>query len=164
MRGIYTATYLDRVGAAFAKRRGVDALDIGSAFNLIVGTSTGAIIACGLAHGVAPKDMTKLYREQGTAIFPLPVPTGILPVIPDHLQRPKALRSASEALRQALCNVFGDATLGEVYRRRGIALAIPAVEMSQHRSWVFKTPHLAGTSSRRDDDYSLVDVCLVFRL
>ena len=38
-------------------------------------------------------------------------------------------------------------------------MAIPAVEMSQHRGWVFKTPHLEGTN-HRDDKYSLVDVCL----
>jgi hypothetical protein len=46
-----------------------------------------------------------------------------------------------------------------VYEARGIALAIAAVEMSQHRSWVFKTPHFAGTN-HRDDEYRLVDVCL----
>lgn len=31
--------------------------------------------------------------------------------------------------------------------------------MSQHRGWVFKTPHLKDTN-HRDDNYSLVDVCL----
>lgn len=31
--------------------------------------------------------------------------------------------------------------------------------MSQHRSWVFKTPHLP-TSNGRDDDYTLAEVCL----
>ena len=52
MRGTYTATYLDRVAATFANRRGVAALDIGAAFDLIVGTSTGGINACALAAGV----------------------------------------------------------------------------------------------------------------
>jgi hypothetical protein len=32
--------------------------------------------------------------------------------------------------------------------------------MSQHRSWVFKTPHLKDTTNHRDDKYTLVDVCL----
>jgi uncharacterized protein len=63
------------------------------------------------------------------------------------------------ALRAALVDKLGTKTLGEVYSERGIALAIPAVEMSQHRGWVFKTPHLKDTN-HRDDDYSLVDVCL----
>ena len=32
--------------------------------------------------------------------------------------------------------------------------------MSQHRSWVFKTPHLATTTNHRDDRTRLVDVCM----
>ena len=32
--------------------------------------------------------------------------------------------------------------------------------MSQHRAWVFKTPHLKDTTNHRDDNYKLVDVCL----
>ena len=45
MRGIYTATYLDALERAFATRRNLPGgLDIGKAFQLIVGTSTGAVI------------------------------------------------------------------------------------------------------------------------
>jgi hypothetical protein len=62
-------------------------------------------------------------------------------------------------LRAALTEKLGAKTLGAIYSERGIALAIPAVEMSQHRGWVFKTPHLKGTN-HRDDNYTLVDVCL----
>jgi hypothetical protein len=58
-----------------------------------------------------------------------------------------------------LVNRLGTKTLAQVYAERGIALAIPAVEMSQHRGWVFKTPHLRDTN-HRDDNYTLVDVCL----
>jgi hypothetical protein len=47
----------------------------------------------------------------------------------------------------------------DIYDQRGIALAITAVEMSQHHAWVFKTPHFAATN-HRDDAYPLVDVCL----
>src|SRR4051794_34962319 len=32
--------------------------------------------------------------------------------------------------------------------------------MSQHRAWVFKTPHFAGTTNHRDDYYTLVDICV----
>ena len=45
------------------------------------------------------------------------------------------------------------------YKARGIALAVPAVDLGQHHAWVFKTPHHPNTN-HRDDDYSLVDVCL----
>ncbi|SEE66259.1 Patatin-like phospholipase [Rhizobiales bacterium GAS188] len=159
MRGTYTATYLDRVAANFAQRRGVDALDIGGAFDLIVGTSTGAIIACALAVGVPPGAVVDLYRDNGTAIFRRPLPEGILGVPRDHLCRPAALKAGDAALRAALTSVLGQKTVREIYDERGIALALTTVEMSQHRAWVFKTPHFAGTS-RRDDGYTLVDVCL----
>jgi hypothetical protein len=159
MRGTYTATYLDRVAATFARRREVDALDIGAAFDLIVGTSTGGIIAAALATGVPLADIVALYAENGSAIFSRPLPAGIVGVVTDVLKRPQALAAGAERLRTALAEKLGTKTLGQVYAERGIALAIPAVEMSQHRGWVFKTPHLQDTN-HRDDDYTLVDVCL----
>ena len=159
MRGTYTATYLDRVAATFAKRRGVAALDVGAAFDLIVGTSTGGIIACALATGVPLADVVALYVQNGSAIFSRPLPKGVFGVVPDVVSRPRALAAGTARLRAALDERLGAKTLGEVYRERGIALAITAIEMSQHRSWVFKTPHLTG-SNHRDDDYSLVDTCL----
>jgi hypothetical protein len=159
MRGTYTATYLDRVAATFAKRRGVAALDIGAAFDLIVGTSTGGIIACALAAGIPLSEIVTLYTQHGPAIFSHPLPTSAGGVFVDHRQRPRALAAGTAALRTALAEKLGTKTLGEIYDERGIALAIPAVEMSQHRGWVFKTPHLSGTN-HRDDNYALVDVCL----
>jgi hypothetical protein len=159
MRGTYTATYLDRVATTFAKRRGMAALDVGAAFDLIVGTSTGGIVACALATGVPLADVVALYVQNGSAIFSRPLPKGLFGVVPDVGRRPRALAAGTERLRAALAARLGAKTLGEVYRERGIALAITAVEMSQHRSWVFKTPHLMGTS-HRDDNYALVDVCL----
>ena len=159
MRGTYTATYLDRVASAFARRRGVGILDIGAAFDLIVGTSTGGIIACALAAGIPLSELVKLYVEHGKGIFPLAVPTRLSRVFGDHWRRPGALASGAAALRRALDDKLGAITLADIFKDRGIALAIPAVEMGQHRAWVFKTPHLPGTN-HRDDNYTLVDVCL----
>lgn len=160
MRGTYTATYLARVAAAFAQRRELPALDIGAMFDLIVGTSTGGIIACALAAGVPLPDVVELYRNHGRAIFRRRLPEGPgVGLAMDLATRPKALASGDKALRSALVDRLGDITLADVYRQRGIALAITAVELSQHRSWVFKTPHLPNTN-HRDDNYRLVDVCL----
>lgn len=159
MRGTYTATYLDRVAATFARRRNIDALDIGAAFDLIVGTSTGAIIAAALATGAPLLDIVTLYADNGSAIFSRPLPTGVVGVVPDIFKRPHAIAAGAARLRAALINKLGTKTLGQVYAERAIALAIPAVEMSQHRGWVFKTPHLKDTN-HRDDQYTLVDVCL----
>lgn len=53
MRGVYTATYLGELAHAFARKRGVAALDVGRGFDLIVGTSTGGIVACCSCQGTA---------------------------------------------------------------------------------------------------------------
>jgi hypothetical protein len=160
MRGTYTATYLDRVAATFAKRRNLAALDVGAAFDLIVGTSTGGIIACALAAGVPLTEIVSLYSEEGPKIFSRPLPSGVVSAVVDIKMRPAALLSGMQALRAALAEKLHAVTLGDIYAQRGIGLAIPAVEMSQHRAWVFKTPHLKDTTNHRDDDYTLVDVCL----
>ncbi len=47
----------------------------------------------------------------------------------------------------------------QLWEERQIALAIPAVNMATYRAWVFKTPH-DPLSNHRDDQRSLVDVCL----
>jgi hypothetical protein len=159
MRGTYTATYLDQVAAAFARRLGIDALDIGAAFDLIVGTSTGGIIACALAAGVPLADIVDLYRRHGADIFRRRLPDKLTGVLPDHFGRPSALAEGEVALRAALHAILGPTSIKDIYEERGIALAITAVEMSRHRAWVFKTPHFAATN-HRDDAYTLVDVCL----
>ena len=77
----------------------------------------------------------------------------------DHLRRPTGLAQGEAALRKALQDVLGSTSIKDIYDQRGIALAITTVEMSQHRAWVFKTPHFSATN-HRDDAYTLVDVCL----
>lgn len=158
MRGLYSATYLSVLAVEAAKRRGVKELDVGKAFNLIVGTSTGGIIACALAAGIALKRVAAVYRQRGKAVFPVKMPDRLnLNLLRQIFSRPKHLAAGAKALTQSLEEVFGNRTVRDVYDSRRIALAIPAVEMSRHRAWVFKTPHLGG---HRDDDFRLVDVCL----
>lgn len=159
MRGVYTAAYLASLAQRFAhKRGGMPNLDIGAAFNLIVGTSTGGILACSLAAGIEQNEMVELYKKHGKAIFPENLPQNFLQS-PKLLRWPRFLEVGNEALRKALTEKFGDTTLAEIYARRGIGLSIPAVEMSRHHSWVFKTPHIPANYGR-DDQYTLVDVCM----
>lgn len=161
MRGTYTATYLARVAQDFANKRGVDRLDIGRAFDLIVGTSTGGLIGVSLAYGIDLERVVDLYRKHGPDIFERTLPTGLNPgLVVDLVSRSDALRRGEEAFRSALDDLFGETTLGQLYSDRGIALSIPTVELSQHRSWVFKTPHLKATTNGRDNKYRLTDICL----
>ena len=61
MRGLYTATYLSSLAQRYTVTRGTTELDIGKGFNLITGTSTGAIIACALAAGISLNRVSALY-------------------------------------------------------------------------------------------------------
>jgi hypothetical protein len=157
MRGIYTAAYLAGLSERFARERGLDLLDIGKGFDLVTGTSTGAIIACAAAMGVPMAKVVELYRKFGPQIFTPRLPEGIASAVPQIYSRPGSLAQASDVMRRALHSILAERTLGDIHRERGIAMAIPAVEMGQWRAWVFKTPHL---SSHRDDHFKLVDVCL----
>lgn len=160
MRGIYVAAYLGAVERFFAKRIGLTSLDIGKGFDLIVGTSTGAIIGCGLAKGVRPIEMVNLYRENGKKIFPLRVPSKPGPNFFRQLAtRPTAIKKGERALREALTGVFQQMTVGQLWEKRRIALAVPAVNMKTYKPRVFKTPHNVKTDDS-DTDRTLVDVCL----
>lgn len=160
MRGLYTASYLESLAQRYAVTRKVTGLDIGRGFDLIVGTSTGAIIASALAAGVPLDRVISLYRNYGRQIFPCKLPKRMGASLAwQAFSRPRHLKAGTAALENALRTELGDATMGSVWKDRGIALAIPAIEMSRHHAWVFKTPHLANTK-HRDDAYRLADACL----
>ena len=160
MRGLYTASYLASLGQRYAVTRKMGGLDIGRGFDLIAGTSTGAIIACALAIGIDPNRVVSLYRNYGPEIFPCKLPSGMgADLVWQTWKRSRYLNAGAAALEKALSAELGDTTLGDVWRDRNIALAIPTIEMTRHHTWVFKTPHLPN-SKHRDDGYRLADVCL----
>ena len=156
MRGIYTAAFLDRLTDQFGRIRGEPALDLGRGFDLITGTSTGAIVGCALAVGRPMSEIVDLYREHGPRIFPHRI-AGRCSAIFRATQGSRYVRAGDKALRKALEAVLGDTTMLDVYRGRGISLCVPAVLMSEHRAWVFKKTPCSGV---RDENYPLVDVCM----
>ena len=156
MRGIYTAAFLDRLTDQFSRIRGEAALDLGRGFDLITGTSTGAIVGCALAIGRPMSEIVGLYCEHGPKIFPHRI-TGKASAICRTTQGSRYVRAGDKALRKALEAVLGRTTMLDVYHERQISLSIPAVLMSEHRAWVFKKTPRSGV---RDDNYPLVDVCM----
>lgn len=172
MRGLYSAALLDNL---IKRIRGNQPVDAGKAFDLIVGTSTGGILATALAYGVPLQNIIELYREQGPRIFTNPMPAAggpsLLGKIPSYLswrnwltKRRGAAHSGQAALRRALDEQFGNATIEDLYNSRSIGLCIPAVRMATRKSWVFKTPHIPARdhhhAKNRDNKYKLTDVCL----
>jgi len=156
MRGIYTAAFLARLTNQFARVRGEAALDLGLGFDLITGTSTGAIVGCALAVGRPMQEVIALYRKHGPKIFPHRI-KGKRSAVYRATQGDRFVREGDNALRVALQEVLGDVTMLDVFSGRGVSLSIPSVLMSDHRAWVFKKTPRSGV---RDDRYPLVDVCM----
>ncbi|QDH70209.1 CBASS cGAMP-activated phospholipase [Marilutibacter alkalisoli] len=82
-------------------------------FDLLAGSSTGAMIACGLAIGLSPAQLAELYRKQRNEIFPgmaqrLWSRAGRL-----FTQGVSAPRYDGKGLEKTLKRVFGDITLGK---------------------------------------------------
>lgn len=160
MRGAYQAAYLatygDRVQGCQKRQQ---QLDIGTAFDLVVGTSTGGIVACGLVAGVPLLDFQNLYAEAGRRIFPMQWARP-LPVIGTLVKGLGiGLRKGAAALRTTLQGTLGDKTVKSVYDERGIALAVPTLDINRHAAVVFKTQHLKRLNGR-DNGRSLVDICM----
>jgi len=160
MRGLYTATLLDRLAKDFQQS---DATDIGSAFDVIVGTSTGGILATALAAGVPISKVIELYRKTGPIIFkdPQPSPIGMCGKW-NFIQwcwrnRRKAANDVAP-LRETLENLLGKETFAELYERRKIALCLTAVKILDEKFRVFKTPHIPDKIM--DRDLPLVEACL----
>src|SRR5258707_3497967 len=99
-------------------------------FDLVVGTSTGGVIAAALGAGMCPADVVDLYVSEMRTIFPGPRRLRSV----RQLFRPKYRTEGLEAL---LRRVFGDKILGE----SRVPLVIPSFDLGENRVYLFKTPH-----------------------
>lgn len=112
VRGVYAATLLDRLAAALPSF--LDHID------LVAGTSTGGIIALGLANDLTPSDLVKLYRDNARNIFD----DSWL----DDLKDLGGLYGAdydNEKLRDVLKGVFGKKKLASLGKR----VLVPAFDL-----------------------------------
>ncbi|MHC1788983.1 patatin-like phospholipase family protein [Solidesulfovibrio sp.] len=135
MKGLVPALVL----AAFEARTGQA---VARHFDLIAGTSTGGIIALGLAAGIPAVRMAEFYLERGSAIFSQTLK-----------QRLKSLGGIADELYDAgelevaLSDVFGDRLLSSAQTRAmAVAYDIEAREVVLFTSWGGR------------DDYRLADV------
>jgi len=69
IRGILTLEYLAVIEDILKKRSGRDDFLLCDYFDLIGGTSTGSIIAAGLACGMSVDELKRLYRDVGESVF-----------------------------------------------------------------------------------------------
>jgi patatin-like phospholipase/acyl hydrolase len=137
LKGVYSAAVLAMIEEDYGVRV-IDHVD------LIAGTSTGGILALGLAREIAPRDLLALYCDHATRIFPGPRRG------PGLFRR----RYPSEPLRALLTEALDDAILGDSRTR----LLIPAYDIDSDDVYLFRTPHSAHL--RRDWRVPMVDVAL----
>jgi len=151
IRGIFPAAVL-----AALEQRFLAGSSVAEYFDLIVGTSTGGIIALGLAAGLPASGLRDLYVERGNEIFP-PSGVGFIGAVRRWLKdRSRLFRYSydSAALEGVLQEVLGDRKLGHARTR----LCIPSFEGRYGEVFVFKTPH--HPDFRKDLHEQMVTVAL----
>ena len=159
IRGAFIAGFL----AELEERLGCR---LGDYFDLLAGTSTGAIIAAGLAFRIPAREIEAFYIKVGPEIFrrrpkkDLNCLQHVLSRVITHVGTPYGVdydyllqcKYNSEILSSALQGVFGTKILGESENR----LVIPAFDLTRGQTIVFKTPHYPGLD--RDRYYKVVDI------
>jgi len=140
IKGIFAASFLASVEDSIGE-------NISNYFDLIVGTSTGGIIAIALGLGYSAKEILSFYEKLGPNIF-----KGI-PIL-NYLKWFIFSKYNSNYLRTALEEKFGHKKLGESSKR----LVIPSLNLETGEVHVYKTSH----DPRFERDYKefAVDVAL----
>lgn len=134
MRGLFPAGILARLEETYGTR-------IADCFDLIVGTSTGGIIALGLGKGMSPAEIESFYLDRGPQIFP-----GADSVLKSASQLITA-KYDSAPLTAELKKCFGDTLLGQSQKR----LVITSYDLENDDVRLIKTSH----HPRLRNDYKL---------
>jgi uncharacterized protein len=153
MRGLYTAALLNTLSSRFGHN-----LDVGKGFDLIVGTSTGGLVAAGLASGIPLTKIIDIYKEKGAEIFRNTMPNNVFKKIIWAVKHLSKSANKNETLKNILKSVFDNETLSELYDRRKIGVCISAVNIVNHKLRVFKTPH--NHLKQADNARTISEICL----
>jgi predicted acylesterase/phospholipase RssA len=156
IRGILTVQLLKRIEELVRERSGDNSAVLADYFDLIGGTSTGAIIATALALGWPVERIEKLYLKLGNSIFKSSF-------FRRGLLTPKF---SAEPVKQALADKnegFGDIRLGGPELKTG--LAVVAKRLDTGSPWVIhNNPNgryfnqRSGSTSTPNKDYLLREV------
>lgn len=111
IRGALTLGFLQQIETMLRQRAGDDPdFRLADYFDLIAGTSTGSIIAAGLAIGLSVEQLQEIYRSLSEEVFKKPVwRLGVF-----------SSKFPLEPLMQALTKFFNNITLGSADIRTGL--------------------------------------------
>ncbi len=140
IKGIFPASFLSTLEEAINDR-------VSNYFDLIVGTSTGGIIALGLGSGMTAKEILEMYEEFGEKVFS---GNKIINILKHFF----VSKYNSIPLEKALRNKFGDKKFGECNNR----LVIPCTNLDTGEVHIYKTSH----NKRLEVDYKkeIVEIAL----
>ncbi len=123
IKGVVPASFLAEVEDSVGR-------PVADYFDLIVGTSTGGIIALGLGLGLSAAEILRFYEEMGPRVF--------RSTLIGRLSGRLALAKYDQGqLRQALEETLGDRKLGDSARR----LVIPSMNLETGEVYIYKTRH-----------------------
>ena len=133
IRGVFPAAYLARLEEDLDQ-------PLYRYFDLIAGTSTGGIIAIGLAMGFKAQEILELYESRGPEIFSQQR-KGWCGWVKRKIKKVKRFtwgpKYNSDGLQSALADVFEDRKIGDAKTR----LMIPAWHRETETVYIFKTAH-----------------------
>ncbi len=155
VKGVLTLGMLKPLETELRRRSGRDDLVLSDYYDLIGGTSTGAIVATGLALGFSVDDMIDLYMKLGPDVFGRAAGDGVF------LQS----KFDSKRLKRALSSVMTTKTLGSDDLKTG--LAIHAKRIDTGSAWVVTNHPLSmfydpppGSTAFPNKRYRLTDLVL----
>ncbi len=120
IRGVLTLEYLEVIETLLRTRYDDQSFSLCDYFDLIGGTSTGSILAAGLACGMSVGNLKALYRKLGSSVFQPSLLTRALPRMLRGMLVPK-FRSGS--LQRELDNQLGaETTLDSDKIRTGLMI------------------------------------------
>lgn len=137
IRGVYPAHILK----CFEEKLGINFLE---SFDMIAGTSTGSIIAAGVACDIRASEMVSMYREHGADIFKKR--KSKIPFKKESVATKLMLESVYDcaSLSAVLKSVFQEIKLGDITK----PLILPATDIGNGGVHVFKSAY--DTSFLRD--------------
>jgi patatin-like phospholipase/acyl hydrolase len=146
IRGVFQARYLAEIAKSLVG-------PLSSHFQLIAGTSTGAIIALGIALDVPPATLVNLFEEHGYEIFP--------PKVRHRAEKlyswgRKGSRYSQAPLRKVLEATFGNKRLADC----NPPVLISATTLDRFECRVFTTLPRCGLPESRDADLLASEVAL----
>lgn len=156
VKGILTLGLLSALEAELRRRARNDDLVLSDYFDLIGGTSTGAIVASGLAVGLSVQELIEMYLDLGPKVFGKTKGDGLF----------IGSKYDGKALRAALWPALDKKTLGSRLIKTGLALHAKRIDTGS--AWVLTNnprakyfdPAEPSPGSVPNKDYRLIDLVL----